>query len=55
LVVDDLESKIVNINKARAVKISITFEKNSSLDNLYNFVSKIESDYAPIELKLSHE
>jgi putative Mg2+ transporter-C (MgtC) family protein len=55
LVVDDLESKIVNVNKEKAIKVSITFEKNSSLDNLYNFVSKIESDYSPIELKLSHE
>ena len=55
LVVDDLESKIVNVNKEKAIKLSITFEKNSSLDNLYNFVSKIESDYSPIELKLSHE
>ena len=55
LVADDLESKIVNVNKEKAIKLSITFEKNSSLDNLYNFVSKIESDYSPIELKLSHE
>lgn len=55
LVVDDLESKIVNVNKEKAIKISMTFEKNSSIDNLYNFVSKIESNYAPIELKLSHE
>ena len=55
LVIDDLESKIINVNKEKAIKISITFERDSSLDSLYDFVGKIESDYTPIELKLSHE
>lgn len=55
LVIDDLESKIINVNKEKAIKISITFERESSLDSLYDFVGKIESAYTPIELKLSHE
>lgn len=55
LIIDDLESKVININKEKAMKVVITFERDSSLDSLYNFVSKIESEYTPIELKLSHE
>lgn len=55
LIIDDLESKVTNVNKEKAIKIVITFERDSSLEHLYDFVSKIESEYTPIELKLSHE
>ena len=55
LIVEDLETEIVGINKEKVIKVSVTFEKGTKLDDLYDFVNKIESDYAPIELKLSHE
>jgi len=55
LQIDDLESKVITVDKVKAMKITITFERDSSFDSLYEFVRKIESDYSPIELKLSHE
>ena len=55
LQVSDIESKIVNVEKEKVIKISITFEKDSSMDSLYKFINKIEEIYTPIELKLSHE
>ena len=55
LVVEDLETEIVGVKGEKVIKISVTFEKGTKLDNLYDFVNKIESDYTPIELKLSHE
>lgn len=55
LIVEDLETEIVGINKEKVIKVSVTFEKGAKLDDLYDFVNKIESDYSPIELKLSHE
>lgn len=55
LLVSDLETKTIVVNKQKNVKIMITFERDSSLEDLYEFVGKIESNYEPIELKLSHE
>ena len=55
LLVNDLEAKVVTINKEKAVKMVIIFERDSSLDDLYEFVGKIEQAYTPIEVKLSHE
>lgn len=55
LLIDDLESKVVTINKEKAMKVMITFERDSSLDSLYKFVGEIENDFDPIEIKLSHE
>jgi putative Mg2+ transporter-C (MgtC) family protein len=55
LQVCDLESKILNVEKSKAMKIMITFERDSDVDSLYEFVEKIENEYTPIELKLSHD
>lgn len=55
LLVNDFETKIVNYNKEKSLKVIITFERDSSLDRLYEFVGKVESEYIPFELKLSHE
>lgn len=55
LLIDDLESKLITVNKEKAMKVMITFERDSSLDSLYKFVGEIENDFDPIEIKLSHE
>lgn len=55
LLIDDLESKLITVNKEKAMKVIITFERDSSLDSLYKFVGEIENDFDPIEIKLSHE
>ena len=55
LIVDNLESKIVMVNKEKAIKMVITFDREVSVDNLYEFVGKLESEYTPIELELSNE
>jgi len=55
LLVNDLEAKVVTINKEKAIRMIIIFERDSSLDSLYEFVARIEQDYAPIEVKLSSE
>ena len=55
LLIDDLESQVVTVNKEQAMKVMITFERDSSLDSLYKFVGEIENDFDPIEIKLSHE
>lgn len=55
LQVSDLESKKIAVNKESAIRIIVTFEKDSSIDSLYEFVEKVENQYSPIELKLSHE
>jgi putative Mg2+ transporter-C (MgtC) family protein len=55
LQVSDLESKKIAVNKENAIRIIVTFEKDSSIDSLYEFVEKVENQYSPIELKLSHE
>ena len=55
LLVRDLESKMVTINKEKAVRFVITFERDSSMESLYEFVGKIENEYVPIDIKLSSE
>lgn len=55
LQVNDIEFKMVVVNKVKVMKIWIVFERDSSIDYLYEFVGKIESAYTPIELKLSNE
>jgi putative Mg2+ transporter-C (MgtC) family protein len=55
LEVSSLESKVFNYDKQKAIKLVIIFEKDSSLNSLYEFVGKVEGKYTPIELKLSHE
>jgi len=55
LLVNDLEAKVFTINKEKAIRMIIIFERDSSLDSLYEFVARIEQDYAPIEVKLSSE
>ena len=55
LLINDLESKVVNVDKQKSMKLIITFERDSSLENLYEFMSRIEEKYTPKELKLSHE
>lgn len=55
LLIDNLESKAVTVNKEKAMKVMITFERDCSFDSLYKFVGEIERDFDPIEIKLSHE
>lgn len=55
LQVNDMESKVVTMNKEKVAKITVVFERDSSVDALYEFVGKAESEYTPIELKVSHE
>lgn len=55
LVVSDIDTKLITVDKVKAMKIAITFERESSLDALYSFVDKVEKNYKPIEVKLSHE
>ena len=55
LQINDIDSKTVTVNKEKAMKMVIVFERASSLDSLYEFMGRLESEYTPIELKLSHE
>ena len=55
LLINDVESKIITVDKEKAMKIVITFERDSSIGSLYDFVNKIENRYSPIESKLSCE
>lgn len=55
LQVSDLETKVVTMNKEKVAKITVIFERDSSVDDLYGFVGKVETEYTPIELKISHE
>ena len=55
LQINDLESKVVTVAGEKAIRVVITFERDSSLDKLYEFVGKIEQIYTPIELRLSCE
>lgn len=55
LQVSDIDTKIVNFDGEKAMRISITFERNSSLNSLYEFVDKIEKNYDTLQVKLSYE
>ena len=55
LLVSDIDSKIVSVNKNEAIKINITFERDSSVESLYKFISNIEEKYTTFESKVSHE
>ena len=36
------------------IKLIIIFEKQSSLNDMNNFVNKLQKEHLPTELKLSH-
>ena len=55
LQVSDIDTRVISFDGDRAMKISITFERNSSLNSLYNFIDVIEKNYEVLEVKLSHE
>lgn len=55
LLIDDIDSKNVSFDKNKAVKINITFERDTNVDSLYAFINKVESKYVSYESKLSHE
>lgn len=55
LLVNDMDSKFISFDKNEAVKINITFERDTSVDGLYSFMSKIEGKYETYESKLSRE
>lgn len=55
LQISDIDTKIVNFDGEKAMRISITFERNSSLNSLYEFVDKIEKNYETLQIKLSYE
>ena len=51
----DVEADLVSQNEDKLIKISIVFEKDSSLDGLYKFADIIEKIMEPIEFRISHE
>ena len=51
----DVELDLVNESNGKLVKVSIVFEKDSSLDGLYKFADMIENILRPVEFKISHE
>jgi len=55
LQVSDIDTKVVSFDGEKAMRISITFERNSSLNSLYEFVDRIEKNYETLEIKLSYE
>ena len=55
LQVSDIDTKVVSFDGESAIKVSITFERNSSINDLYEFINKIEKNYETLEIKLSHE
>ena len=55
LLISDFEFKLITIDKEKAMKVVITFERDSNVECLYDFVSKVESKYTPYEIKLSNE
>lgn len=55
LLTDDIDYKIVSFEKNKALKINITFERDTNVDSLYSFISKVESKFTMFESKLSHE
>jgi len=55
LLVCDIDSKAVSVDKNKAIKINITFERDANMDSLYEFINKVEGNYVTYESKLSHE
>ncbi len=55
LLISDINSKVSIVDDKKVMKVTITFERDCSLDSLYEFVDKVEKEYSPVELKLSHE
>jgi len=55
LLVSDIDTKKITFEKSKAMKIIITFERDSSLNNLYDFIDKVEKNHGSLEVKLSHE
>lgn len=55
LLVSDIDSKAVSVDKNKAIKINITFERDANMDSLYEFINKVEGNYVTYESKLSHE
>lgn len=55
LQVSDIDTRVVGFDGEKAIRVSITFERESSLNSLYEFVEKIEKNHEVYEIKLSHE
>lgn len=55
LQVSDIDTRTVSFDGEGAIKVSITFERNSNINDLYEFINKIEKNYEIFEIKLSHE
>ena len=55
MLVSDIDSKAVSVDKNKAIKINITFERDANMDSLYEFINKVEGNYVTYESKLSHE
>lgn len=55
LLVRDIDSKSIIVDDVKAMKIVISFESDSNLNNLYDFFDKVEKKYESIEMKISHE
>lgn len=55
LLVSDIDSKAIMLEKTKAMRINITFERDTNIDNVYSFISKIEGKYMTFESKVSHD
>ena len=55
LLVRDIDVKSIIVEDIKAMKIVISFERESNLNSLYDFFGKIEKKYQSIEMKMSHE
>lgn len=55
LLVSDIDSRVIKLDKVSAMRIVITFERDTNLNSLYDFIDKVDKAYSPLELRLSHE
>ena len=55
LTVSDIDTKKVSFEKKSAMKIVITFDRDSNLNSLYDFIDRVEKNHGSLEVKLSHE
>lgn len=54
LEIANIETKNFISNGHKMIKLIIIFEKQSSLNDMNNFVNKLQKEHLPTELKLSH-
>ncbi len=55
LQISDIDTKTVTVAGGKCIRTVITFERDSNLNSLYEFIEKVEKNYKIVEVKLSHE